>query len=166
MKKNEIMCNCKILIFRTLSVKTSELSLFVPTMVLSPELHCVIFTPEYSIFVVDRSFGGADAWYVSKMVMKYCVQFTIKIFVLIQYFVHYKEAMSVVDAKAWPAILDSDDLPKKKLTTIYKAPTPEMMCYLDFSVSTTGMLAGVKVSVIGNVIQKNSSSIFLISCGA
>ncbi|XP_052812810.1 disco-interacting protein 2 homolog C-like isoform X3 [Mya arenaria] len=57
-----------------------------------------------------------------------------------------KEALSVVDVRAWPTILDSDDLPKKKLTNVYKAPTPEMICYLDFSVSTTGMLAGVKMS--------------------
>ncbi|XP_053386607.1 disco-interacting protein 2 homolog C-like isoform X2 [Mercenaria mercenaria] len=57
-----------------------------------------------------------------------------------------KEAIGVVDVRAWPPLLDSDDLPKKKLTAIYKAPTPEMMCYLDFSVSTTGMLAGVKMS--------------------
>ena len=57
-----------------------------------------------------------------------------------------QEAVGVVDSRAWPTLLDSDDLPKKKLTAIYKAPTPEMICYLDFSVSTTGMLAGVKVS--------------------
>ncbi|XP_052229849.1 disco-interacting protein 2-like isoform X3 [Dreissena polymorpha] len=57
-----------------------------------------------------------------------------------------KEAIAVVDPKAWPPVLDSDDLPKKKLTAVYKAPTPEMLCYLDFSVSTTGMLAGVKMS--------------------
>ena len=56
-----------------------------------------------------------------------------------------KEALAVVDARAWPPILDTDDLPKKKLTAVYKAPTPEMICYIDFSVSTTGMLAGVKV---------------------
>lgn len=29
---------------------------------------------------------------------------------------------------------------------MYKPPTPEMLAYLDFSVSTTGILAGVKVS--------------------
>lgn len=40
----------------------------------------------------------------------------------------------------------SDDLPRKKLPQIYKPPTPEMLAYLDFSVSTTGILAGVKVS--------------------
>ena len=56
-----------------------------------------------------------------------------------------QEATPVVDHRHWPTILDSDDLPKKKLAAIYKAPTPEMLCYLDFSVSTTGMLAGVKV---------------------
>lgn len=48
--------------------------------------------------------------------------------------------------KKWPPILDTDDLPKKRLPSIYKAPTPEMIAYLDFSVSTTGMLAGIKMS--------------------
>jgi hypothetical protein len=42
--------------------------------------------------------------------------------------------------------LDTDDLPKKKLPGIYRAPTPELLAYLDFSVSTTGMLAGIKMS--------------------
>ncbi|RWS31013.1 disco-interacting protein 2-like protein, partial [Leptotrombidium deliense] len=57
-----------------------------------------------------------------------------------------KEAGNVVDIKSWPQILDIDDLPKKKLTSIYRAPTSEMIAYLDFSVSTTGMLAGIKMS--------------------
>ena len=57
----------------------------------------------------------------------------------------FQEAAAIVDPKTWPVVLDTDDLPKKKLGSIYKAPTPEMICYLDFSVSTTGMLAGVKV---------------------
>ena len=39
----------------------------------------------------------------------------------------------------------TDDLPRKRLSQIYKPPTPEMLAYLDFSVSTTGMLTGVKV---------------------
>lgn len=39
----------------------------------------------------------------------------------------------------------ADDLPRKKLPQLYKPPTPEMLAYLDFSVSTTGMLTGVKV---------------------
>uniref|UniRef100_K1REL9 Disco-interacting protein 2-like protein C n=1 Tax=Magallana gigas TaxID=29159 RepID=K1REL9_MAGGI len=56
------------------------------------------------------------------------------------------EATQILESKSWPTILDTDDLPKKKLAAIYRAPTPEMICYLDFSVSTTGMLAGVKMS--------------------
>lgn len=39
----------------------------------------------------------------------------------------------------------ADDLPRKRLPQLYKPPTPEMLAYLDFSVSTTGMLTGVKV---------------------
>lgn len=42
--------------------------------------------------------------------------------------------------------MDTDDLPKRKLPSIYRAPTAEMIAYLDFSVSTTGMLAGIKTS--------------------
>lgn len=37
-------------------------------------------------------------------------------------------------------------MPKKKLPVMYRAPTAEMLAYLDFSVSTTGMLAGIKMS--------------------
>lgn len=57
-----------------------------------------------------------------------------------------KEAATVMEVKSWPPILDTDDLPKRKLSQPYRAPTPELMAYLDFSVSTTGMLAGIKVS--------------------
>ncbi|XP_072541487.1 disco-interacting protein 2 homolog A isoform X9 [Salminus brasiliensis] len=57
-----------------------------------------------------------------------------------------KEAAAAVDVKTWPMVLDTDDLPRKKLPQIYKPPTPEMLAYLDFSVSTTGILAGVKMS--------------------
>lgn len=57
-----------------------------------------------------------------------------------------KEATSIVEPKTWPMFIDTDDLSKKKLAAVYRAPTPEMICYLDFSVSTTGMLAGVKMS--------------------
>ena len=52
----------------------------------------------------------------------------------------------MVDIKSWPLTLDTDDLPKKKLPNLYRAPTAEMIAYLDFSVSTTGMLAGIKMS--------------------
>uniref|UniRef100_A0A667XSC8 Disco interacting A n=1 Tax=Myripristis murdjan TaxID=586833 RepID=A0A667XSC8_9TELE len=57
-----------------------------------------------------------------------------------------KEAAAAVDIKSWPMVLDTDDLPRKKSPQIYKPPTPEMLAYLDFSVSTTGILAGVKMS--------------------
>jgi len=61
-------------------------------------------------------------------------------------FLKSKEAANVIDIKTWVPIFDTDDLPKKKLTSIYRSPTPEMIAYLDFSVSTTGMLAGIKMS--------------------
>ncbi|XP_060875972.1 disco-interacting protein 2 isoform X1 [Metopolophium dirhodum] len=57
-----------------------------------------------------------------------------------------KEASNVVDVKSWPVILDTDDMPKKKIVPSYRAPTAELLAYLDFSVSTTGMLAGIKMS--------------------
>lgn len=57
-----------------------------------------------------------------------------------------KEAGYVIDVKSWVPTIDTDDVPKKKLASIYRAPTPEMIAYLDFSVSTTGTLAGIKVS--------------------
>jgi len=60
-----------------------------------------------------------------------------------------KEASGIVDLKSWPTLLDTDDLPKRKLAAVYRAPTAEMLCYLDFSVSTTGMLAGIKMSHAG-----------------
>lgn len=59
-----------------------------------------------------------------------------------------KEAIAVVDYKSWPSIISTDDVPKKKLANHYRWPTPEMIAYLDFSVSTTGMLSGVKVCFI------------------
>lgn len=39
----------------------------------------------------------------------------------------------------------SDDLPRKRPPNIYKPPSADVIAYLDFSVSTTGMLTGVKV---------------------
>ena len=60
----------------------------------------------------------------------------------------HQEATGIVDSKSWPTILDTDDLPKRKLQVVYRAPTAEMICYLDFSVSTTGMLAGIKVFLL------------------
>lgn len=40
----------------------------------------------------------------------------------------------------------ADDLPKKKPPALHKPSNPDGLAYLDFSVSTTGMLAGVQVS--------------------
>nr|XP_048724971.1 disco-interacting protein 2 homolog A isoform X10 [Caretta caretta] len=57
-----------------------------------------------------------------------------------------KEAATAVDIKTWPTILDTDDIPKKKVANIFRPPSPDMLAYLDFSVSTTGILAGVKMS--------------------
>ncbi|XP_026477110.1 disco-interacting protein 2 isoform X2 [Ctenocephalides felis] len=57
-----------------------------------------------------------------------------------------KEASNVIDIKSWPTTLDTDDMPRKKQPITYRAPTAEMLAYLDFSVSTTGMLAGIKMS--------------------
>ncbi|XP_040208612.1 disco-interacting protein 2 homolog C isoform X3 [Rana temporaria] len=57
-----------------------------------------------------------------------------------------REAAAAVDVRTWPPILDTDDLPKKRPSQIYKPSDPETLAYLDFSVSTTGMLAGVKMS--------------------
>nr|XP_060515731.1 disco-interacting protein 2 homolog C [Panthera onca] len=56
-----------------------------------------------------------------------------------------REAAAAVDVRAWPPILDTDDLPKKRPAQIYKPSNPDTLAYLDFSVSTTGMLAGVKM---------------------
>uniref|UniRef100_A0A8C5H6R8 Disco-interacting protein 2 homolog B-A n=1 Tax=Gouania willdenowi TaxID=441366 RepID=A0A8C5H6R8_GOUWI len=57
-----------------------------------------------------------------------------------------REAAASVNVKTWPTIIDTDDLPRKRPPNIYKPPTAEMLAYLDFSVSTTGMLTGVKMS--------------------
>ncbi|XP_039768433.1 disco-interacting protein 2 homolog A isoform X3 [Ornithorhynchus anatinus] len=57
-----------------------------------------------------------------------------------------KEAATAVDIKTWPTILETDDIPKKKVANVFRPPSPDMLAYLDFSVSTTGILAGVKMS--------------------
>ncbi|XP_036409630.1 disco-interacting protein 2 homolog C-like isoform X7 [Megalops cyprinoides] len=57
-----------------------------------------------------------------------------------------KEALAAVDVRTWPPVLDTDDLPKKRPAQLYKPSNPDTLAYLDFSVSTTGMLAGVKMS--------------------
>ena len=59
-----------------------------------------------------------------------------------------KEASALLDLKSLPPILETDDLSKKKLERPYRAPTAELIAYLDFCVSTTGVLSGVKVGVV------------------
>ncbi|VDL81787.1 unnamed protein product, partial [Nippostrongylus brasiliensis] len=63
-----------------------------------------------------------------------------------------KEAAHRVDSKAWPMILDIEDSPaswKRKTNADLSDPLPSDACYLDFSVSTTGQLVGVIVSIGG-----------------
>ncbi|XP_073502846.1 disco-interacting protein 2 homolog A isoform X2 [Phyllobates terribilis] len=57
-----------------------------------------------------------------------------------------KEAAVAVDIKTWPTIMDTEDMPKKKLVRVFRPASPDTLAYLDFSVSTTGILAGVKMS--------------------
>ncbi|KAM8849129.1 disco-interacting protein 2 homolog C isoform 5-T7 [Spinachia spinachia] len=71
-----------------------------------------------------------------------CVMTTQIIFKLLR----SKEASAAVDVRSWPPVMDTDDLPKKKPPLMYKPSNPDTLAYLDFSVSTTGMLAGVKMS--------------------
>ena len=35
----------------------------------------------------------------------------------------------MVDHKSWPHLIDTDDLSKRKLQAVYRAPTAEMICY-------------------------------------
>ncbi|CAF0720628.1 unnamed protein product [Rotaria sp. Silwood1] len=61
-----------------------------------------------------------------------------------------KEAASLLDPKLWPLIIDTDDLPKQKKNQVLpkkSIPTQaQSLCYLDFSISTTGSLTAVKLS--------------------
>jgi len=57
-----------------------------------------------------------------------------------------KEASAVIDSRQWPVLMDIDENIKKKLSNFYRPPSGDQLAYLDFSVSTTGMLAGVQMS--------------------
>jgi hypothetical protein len=57
-----------------------------------------------------------------------------------------QEGVSAVEARKWPPLLDTDDPPKVKNLGAYRPPSADATCYIDFSVSTTGMLAGIKVT--------------------
>ena len=58
-----------------------------------------------------------------------------------------KEVAPVLDIRSLPPMTPTDEVVKKKFEKYYKAPTAELIAYLDFSVSTTGILNGVKVSI-------------------
>ena len=57
-----------------------------------------------------------------------------------------------MDPKKWPMFIETDDAVNKKKVTIYKPPTPEMIAYLDFSVNSNGLLTGVKVCLLCQLI--------------
>ena len=57
-----------------------------------------------------------------------------------------QEAAPLLDSKSVPPLIELDDVPKKKLESLYRVPSPEMIAYIDFNVSTTGVLSGVKVN--------------------
>jgi acyl-CoA synthetase (AMP-forming)/AMP-acid ligase II len=63
-----------------------------------------------------------------------------------------KEANTVIDARQWPILLDIEENTKKKLSTFFRPSAGDRLCYLDFSVSTTGMLAGIQVNFNKNII--------------
>lgn len=48
----------------------------------------------------------------------------------------------------WPAIIDIEESPRKKHPITYRPPTSEMLAYVDFSVSTSGTLMGIKVTSV------------------
>lgn len=50
-----------------------------------------------------------------------------------------------------------DDLPKKKPPLLYKPSNPDTLAYLDFSVSTTGMLAGVQVNTASLLAHRHNT---------
>lgn len=52
-----------------------------------------------------------------------------------------------------------DDLPRRRPPQMYKPPTAEMIAYLDFSVSTTGMLTGVKVRNLVTTLKQDMDSV-------
>ena len=59
-----------------------------------------------------------------------------------------KEAQAIVPLSSLPQIIDCDDTPRKRShqqAITYVPPTPEMLAYVDFSVTTARTLAGVKV---------------------
>uniref|UniRef100_A0A7E4W3K9 AMP-binding domain-containing protein n=1 Tax=Panagrellus redivivus TaxID=6233 RepID=A0A7E4W3K9_PANRE len=72
-----------------------------------------------------------------------------------------KEASHRVDAKAWPTILDIDDMPSSSVArrrNVLDAHVrrPSDTCYLDFAVSTTGQLAGIVMTATATAALSKS----------
>ena len=65
-----------------------------------------------------------------------------------------QEATQVMDMRGLPPFVETEDLPRKKLDKFYRPPTPELIAYLDFTVSTTGVLSGVKVKGERQVVHE------------
>uniref|UniRef100_A0A914XY41 AMP-dependent synthetase/ligase domain-containing protein n=1 Tax=Panagrolaimus superbus TaxID=310955 RepID=A0A914XY41_9BILA len=72
-----------------------------------------------------------------------------------------KEASHRVNAKAWPTILDVEDMPSSSVARrrnvidqIQRKPSD--ICYLDFAVSTTGQLAGIVITALSAATQAKS----------
>nr|CAB3238033.1 disco-interacting protein 2 homolog C [Phallusia mammillata] len=60
-----------------------------------------------------------------------------------------KEALSLLQTihiMTWPPMFDIDESPKKRLPISYRPPTPELLAYIDFSITTAGTLAGIKMN--------------------
>uniref|UniRef100_A0A8C1V0Y3 Disco-interacting protein 2 homolog Bb n=1 Tax=Cyprinus carpio TaxID=7962 RepID=A0A8C1V0Y3_CYPCA len=110
--------------------------------ILCPPLRLHLFTPSFGCQPNTWfTFLASLSWFpqVSKAACILTTQVLTKI-------LRSKEAAATVNIKTWPIIIDTDDLPRKRPPTIYKPPNAEMIAYMDFSVSTTGMLTGVKIS--------------------
>ena len=110
------------------SLKNAYFLGLVPVPIRPPNFHNVITTLPTVKMIVEVSKASA-------------IMTTIGLIKLLR----SKEAQSVVETRQWPPLIPTEDLPKKKLSPSYRPSSSEMVAYLDFSVSTTGMLAGVKV---------------------
>ena len=60
----------------------------------------------------------------------------------------------------WPFMLDIEESPKRKIPVVYRPPTAEMLAYVDFSVTTSGILFGIKVSQPDPSLGKKRTSNF------
>ncbi|KAI6647487.1 Disco-interacting protein 2 A [Oopsacas minuta] len=57
-----------------------------------------------------------------------------------------KEVSTYFELRTWPPLLDIEDIGRKRLEKMYHPPTSELIAYIDYTVSDTGVLTGTKVS--------------------